>query len=183
MPNDWSRRREEENRTVYITEDRKMLSISICTFRLFQTLSGGPIWYCLMCYFRPIDQIIPTFHNRLLLLLSYIHCCFYHEYGMYHAHAGARLFTGNQGAVTWLPVHIQGCLNSVVPGSCEWNFRSVIFKVISVLDGWGIVCEIAFRWMSLDLTDDNSTLVQVMAWCHQATSHYLNHNWPRYLTP
>ena len=27
--------------------------------------------------------------------------------------------------------------------------------------------------MPLDLTDDRSTLVQVMAWCHQATSHYL----------
>ena len=28
--------------------------------------------------------------------------------------------------------------------------------------------------MSMDLTDDKSTLVQVMAWCCQATSHYLN---------
>ena len=27
--------------------------------------------------------------------------------------------------------------------------------------------------MPQDLTDDMSTLVQVMAWCHQATSHYL----------
>ena len=35
------------------------------------------------------------------------------------------------------------------------------------------------RWMPLDLTDDKSTLVQVMAWCHQATSHYLNQCWPR----
>ena len=28
--------------------------------------------------------------------------------------------------------------------------------------------------MPLDLTDDKSTLVQVMAWCRQATSHYLS---------
>ena len=28
-----------------------------------------------------------------------------------------------------------------------------------------------------------STLVQVMAWCCQATSHYLNQCWLRYLTP
>ena len=28
------------------------------------------------------------------------------------------------------------------------------------------------RWMPQDLTDDKSTLVQVMAWCHQTTSHY-----------
>ena len=29
----------------------------------------------------------------------------------------------------------------------------------------------------LDFTDDQSTLVQVMAWCHQATSHYLSQCW------
>ena len=33
--------------------------------------------------------------------------------------------------------------------------------------------------MPLDLTDDKSTLVQVMAWCRQATNHYLNQCWPR----
>ena len=57
------------------------------------------------------------------------------------------------------------------------NFREVIFKLIS--DGWGISCKIALRWMPLDLTDDKSTLVRVMAWCRQATSHYLSQCWPR----
>ena len=42
---------------------------------------------------------------------------------------------------------------------------NVIFKKILVIDGWGISCEIAPIWMSLDFTDDQSTLVQVMAWC------------------
>ena len=37
--------------------------------------------------------------------------------------------------------------------------------------------------MPQDLTDDKSTLVQVMAWCRQATSHYLNQCWPRSLSP
>ena len=37
--------------------------------------------------------------------------------------------------------------------------------------------------MSRDLTDDKSTLVQVMAWCHQATSHYLSQCWPSFLSP
>ena len=41
----------------------------------------------------------------------------------------------------------------------------------------------AIRWMSLDLTDDKSTLVQVMAWCRQTTSHYLNECWPRSMSP
>ena len=49
--------------------------------------------------------------------------------------------------------------------------------------GWGISYEIALRWMPLDLTDDKSTLVQVMAWCRQATSHYLSQCWPRSLSP
>ena len=37
--------------------------------------------------------------------------------------------------------------------------------------------------MPLDLTDDKSTLVQVMAWCCQATNHYLSQCWPRYMSP
>ena len=37
--------------------------------------------------------------------------------------------------------------------------------------------------MPLDLTDDKSTLVQVMAWCRQATSHYLSQCWPRSVSP
>ena len=51
--------------------------------------------------------------------------------------------------------------------------------LISVTDGWGFSCEIAHRWMPLDLTDDKSTLVKVMAWCRQAISHYLSWCWPR----
>ena len=34
--------------------------------------------------------------------------------------------------------------------------------------------KIALRWTSLDLSDDKSTLAQVMAWRRQATSHCLN---------
>ena len=60
---------------------------------------------------------------------------------------------------------------------------NVIFKQILVIDGWSICCEIALIWMSLDFTDDQLTLVQVMAWCHQATSHYLSQCWPRSLLP
>ena len=33
--------------------------------------------------------------------------------------------------------------------------------------------------LSLDLTNDKSTLVQAMARCRQATSHYLGQCWPR----
>ena len=46
-----------------------------------------------------------------------------------------------------------------------------------------IFCEIAIRWMRQLLTDPLSKLVQVMAWCRQATSHYLSQCWPRSLSP
>ena len=72
-------------------------------------------------------------------------------------------------------------INSLAPGKFEWNFRYLIFQIISVIDGWVISCELALRWMSLDFTDDKSTLVQVMAWCRQATSQYLSQCWPRSL--
>ena len=75
------------------------------------------------------------------------------------------------------------CANSLAPGKFEWNFRHVIFKQILVIDGWGICRAIALIWMSLDFTDDQSTLVQVMAWCRQATSHYLSQCWPRSFSP
>ena len=76
-----------------------------------------------------------------------------------------------------------GILNSLAPGRFQLNFRWVIFKLILVNGGWGISYEIALRWMPMDLTDDKSTLVQVMAWCRQATSHYLSQCWPRSLSP
>ena len=74
-------------------------------------------------------------------------------------------------------------VNSLAPGKFARNFRQVIFKQILVTDGWGISCEIALIWKSLGFTDDQSTLVQVMAWCCQATSHYLNQCWSRSPTP
>ena len=44
------------------------------------------------------------------------------------------------------------------------------------------LCEIALRWMLLDLTNDKAISVKVMVWCHQATSHYLSQCWPSSMT-
>ena len=74
-------------------------------------------------------------------------------------------------------------LNSLAPRRFQFNFRLVIFKLTLVNGGWGISYEIALRWTPLDLTDDKSTLVQVMAWCRQAPSHYLSQCWLRSLSP
>ena len=66
-------------------------------------------------------------------------------------------------------------------GDFNQIFNKIIFKLISVTEGCEIPSEIALRWTSRELNDDKSTLVQVMAWCRQATSHYLNQCWPRSL--
>ena len=65
-------------------------------------------------------------------------------------------------------------VNSLAPGKFEWNFMYVIFKRILVIDGWSI---------SFEIMNVTGLLVQVMAWCRQATSHYLSQCWPRYQSP
>ena len=52
-----------------------------------------------------------------------------------------------------------------------------------MIDDQGIACDIALWWMPVDLADDKSTLVQVMACCHQATSHYPRQCWPSFMLP
>ena len=49
-------------------------------------------------------------------------------------------------------------------GNLNEILDKVIFKLILVTDGWCVFCEIALKWLSLYLTDDKSTLVQVMAY-------------------
>ena len=74
-------------------------------------------------------------------------------------------------------------VNSLAPGRFQRKFRKVILQLILVIDGWSISCKIVLKWMPMDLTDGKSTLVQVMAWCHQVTSYYLSQCWPRSLLP
>ena len=66
--------------------------------------------------------------------------------------------------------------NLWVPLRVEWHFRQITIRLISV---------ISFRWMSLYLTDHKSILawlVQVMAWCRQATTHYQSKCWPSFMS-
>ena len=77
----------------------------------------------------------------------------------------------------------ENVLNSLAPGRCLSNLKSTIFKLIILNSSMDIHCEIAFRWMQDYLTNEQSTLVQVIAWCHQTTSHYQSQSWPRSLLP
>ena len=53
-------------------------------------------------------------------------------------------------------------VNSLASGKFEWNFRYLIFQIISVIDdGWGISCELA-------LDECHSTLLMISQHWHQA---------------
>ena len=71
----------------------------------------------------------------------------------------------------------------MTPGRCRSNLKSEVFSLIRKIDTLSISCEIALRVMLQDLIDDKSILVQVMAWCRQAISHYLSQCWLKSLWP
>ena len=65
--------------------------------------------------------------------------------------------------------------NSLVPGRCGSKFKSVISEhMLWIYKFMNTSCKIALGWMPQNFYDDNSTFVQVMAWCHQAPSHYIS---------
>ena len=68
-------------------------------------------------------------------------------------------------------------------GHLTCDFKNVIFNLALQIGIFKSSNANILRWMPQDLTGDTSTLVQVMAWCRQATSHYLNQCWPRSPTP
>ena len=73
--------------------------------------------------------------------------------------------------------YIQILLNSLAPGRPGCHFKTTIFDLVLLIGIFTLSNNNALRWMPWDLTDDKSTFVQVMAWCRQATSHYLNQCW------
>ena len=82
-----------------------------------------------------------------------------------------------------LPTWAVGVFNSLVPGRFGWAFRNVIFSLVLLTDVLRSSYDYAPMLMPWDRTDKKLTLVQVMAWCHQATNHYLNQCWPRSTSP
>ena len=75
-------------------------------------------------------------------------------------------------------------INSLASGRCGCSdLKSIIIKIIIHINSLVTHCEIAFRRIAQNLIDTKSTLVQVMAWRRQATSHYLSQCWPRSMSP
>ena len=81
--------------------------------------------------------------------------------------------SGTQCVYSHLEICFSSLFNSLAPARFDWSLGQVIFKQILLTDGWGIFCETTLRWISLDLTDDKSTLVDPDPWRHMAS---LDHN-------
>ena len=80
-------------------------------------------------------------------------------------------------------LEMESHFNSLAPGRFSCNLKLIIFRLISMIDILNKFCEIAFRWMPQNRTNDKSTLAQVMAGCYQAISHYLSQCWPWSVSP
>ena len=72
--------------------------------------------------------------------------------------------------------------NSLAPGGLLMKFQMINFQA-NFSHRWSRYLSWNCSQMWLDLTDDKSTLVQVMAWCRQTTSYYLSQCWPRSMSP
>ena len=76
--------------------------------------------------------------------------------------------------VTTYPYRPAG-INSLSPGKFDSDLKCMIIKFVLLID------KIVLISMPQSHVDIMSTLVQVMAWYHLATSHYLSHHWPRFM--
>ena len=154
-------------------------------------LLNEPLWY-IDCEYQmggwellSIHGIEPVFINMFAVSIGFMpHCILLGgQYYPTRHWISAILYADMDWRGLLQTICAKTYFNSLSPGRFEWKFRQVIFKMISVINGWGIFCEMIPRRMWLDLTDDRSTLVQVMAimWtnvdldlcCHMAS---LGHN-------
>ena len=88
---------------------------------------------------------------------------------------------------TLLPLQLKHDSNlwwvkSLVPWRWRCDFENAIFS-LALLEIFNSSFDNTLRWLPWILPDDKSTLVQVVAWCPQATSHYLSQCWLRSLSP
>ena len=74
-------------------------------------------------------------------------------------------------------------VNSLATGRSRCDSKIGIFNLLLLIGIFRSSHDNASRWMPQDLADDKSTLVQVMAWCCEATSHYLSQCWLSFLLP
>ena len=89
----------------------------------------------------------------------------------------------NVSSAKWRPFFLgPNCVNPLASERCGSDFVGVDFKLIPQSEILGTSCEIGRKWVSQSQIDDTSTLAKVMAWCRQATSHYMSQFGPDSVT-
>ena len=63
-------------------------------------------------------------------------------------------------------------INSLAPGRCDNDFKSIIFKLIVQNKSLDTHCEIALRWMAQNLYNEKSASFKYWLGCHQALAFY-----------
>ena len=77
--------------------------------------------------------------------------------------------------VKWAPI------NWLASGRAGNNHKSVFSEQILRVKFMNTSCEIVLGRLAKNTFADNSIMVQVMACCHQATSHYLSQCWSKFM--
>ena len=150
-------------------------------------------WFFLLQWQHAIGSVGPSRPTRTDLIIWELDNSIWQPGIYYKMTAHNRLLTGPAKINNYKFININKLINkhvlyhfgfnSLAPAGCGSNFKIMIFQLITQNINLANRCEISLRCMPQNLTDDKSILVQVMAWCHQATSRYLNQCWPRYMSP
>ena len=132
-----------------------------------------------------------------------VHMCIYHDLAPngQQTITATKTSVGNTCPITDVPymfytkVHSPGQIFYSPGSKCtligEWarfSFHWIVTQFIPDYcdvknDISSISCKSVPWWTLKDPPDGKSTLVQVMTWCRQTTSHYLNQCWPSSMLP
>ena len=74
-------------------------------------------------------------------------------------------------------------IKPLAPGRGGSDFKNAISPLILHIHIVSTSHGIARSWIQVIIFDDKSTLVQVMTWCHQTSSHYSDQSWPSSMLP
>ena len=110
-------------------------------------------------------------------------CCLFYTANTILAGVPATLGAWASGGMILTPKDTISNLQLTHTLGCGCGFKCVNLKHNLGIDILSVQLNITLEWIPEDLVDVKSTLVQVMAWCCQATSHYLNQCWPRSSNP
>ena len=158
----------------------KNIHVSLCSINL--CLENGPGKKCIWKRICQIHQIRWIKYKYKYMVWNLIKYKYRYKYAVF---VFVFVFANTNTYLTPALIHVyhleiltifvQASLYSLISHLDMWmTFQKIIFKPNLMIDTRGISCQNALRWMWMDPTNNKSTLVQVMAWCNQATSHYLN---------